>query len=171
VPITNKGRYNDSKYANHPVVNVDWDQATAYCEWRGGGLPTEAQWEKAARGTDERSYPWGEGLDCNKANYYDSTKNALCVGDTTEVGSYESGKSPYGIYDLAGNVSEFVADWYSDYQTSPSSNPQGPDSGKYNNKVRRGGSLIDADVGAATRSSGSSYYHETGFRCAKDTNP
>ena len=119
--------YGNSKFDNYPVVYVDWNQAHAYCEWRGGSLPTEAQWEKAARGTDGRTYPWGEKLDCDKANY------SGCIGDTTPVGSYESGKSPYGIYDLAGNVWEWTADWYSEtyYQNlAYPENPLGPDIGQ-----------------------------------------
>ena len=102
--------YDNLAYANHPVVYVDWNQAKTYCEWRGADLPSESQWEKAARGIDERTYPWGEEIDCDRANYTPS-----CVGDTSEVGSYESGKSPYGLYDLAGNAWEWVDDWYAAY--------------------------------------------------------
>jgi eukaryotic-like serine/threonine-protein kinase len=96
--------YDNSEFDDYPVIYVDWNRATDYCEWRDTSLPTETQWEKAARGTDGRTYPWGEGISCKQANYYS------CVGDTRKVGSYESGKSPYGIYDLAGNVWEWVAD-------------------------------------------------------------
>lgn len=133
----NTSRYDDVEYENHPVVYVDWNQADAYCSWRDASLPTEAQWEKAARGEDGRTYPWGEGISCNQANYYDGSK--YCVGDTTEVGSYESGKSPYGMYDMAGNVWEWVNDWYDEnyYSNSPFSNPLGPDSGQF--RVLRGG--------------------------------
>lgn len=164
--VPNSGYYQYSDYSDHPVVNVTWAQADQYCKWRGGYLPTEAQWEKAARGGDERTYPWGEEVDCTKANY------RTCVGNTAKIGSYESGKSPYGVYDLAGNVWEWVADWYDDnyYQYSPSSNPLGPTSGKY--RVIRGGSWsfrID-DLPAYNRreSDPDSDRNTIGFRCAKD---
>jgi formylglycine-generating enzyme required for sulfatase activity len=172
--VTRFSYYGDSRYGNYPVNNVDWDQAKAYCEWRGASLPNEAQWEKAARGTDGRTYPWGEEISCDQANFIADKR---CVGDTTEVGSYESGKSPYGMYDMAGNVFEWVMDWYDEsyYANSPSSNPLGPSVGQ--DHVLRSGSWNSAEFGV--RSAGRfylifefTYYSDAiGFRCAKDVNP
>ena len=177
--------YGNSQYDNYPVIYVDWNQAQAYCEWRGGSLPTEAQWEKASRGTDGRTYPWGDEFAGNRVNFCD--KNCLAewaewrsddgYAGTAPVGSYESGKSPYGIYDLAGNVWEWVADWYSDtyYQSSPASNPLGPDSGQY--RVMRGASWGNVNLAGNIRSANrdelkpDSFDSNVGFRCARDLNP
>jgi formylglycine-generating enzyme required for sulfatase activity len=161
---------------DHPVVNVNWHAAKAYCEWVGGRLPTEAEWEKAAIWDDEtktkRTYPWGETIDCSYANYRGKDGGIhSCVGDTTPVGNYESGKSPYGVYDMAGNVFEWVNDWYSDtyYQNSPSSNPLGPDTGQ--DRVLRGGSWGDPDSYLHSadryRSGPTKYFSSFGFRCAR----
>jgi formylglycine-generating enzyme required for sulfatase activity len=131
-----EGRYVvESGFEDHPVIEVTWYGAQAYCEWAGVRLPTEAEWEKAARGIDGRLYPWGNNApDCDKAQYAD------CSGMTVPVGSKPAGASPYGALDMAGNVWEWVADWYDPayYDRSPALNPQGASSGE--RKVFRGGS-------------------------------
>ena len=168
--FTRESYYGNSQFDHYPVVFVDWENAESYCEWRGMKLPTEAQWEKAARGTDGRRYPWGDNIDETYANF----NNA--VGDTMEVGSYESGKSIYGIYDMAGNAWEWVADWYSDtyYLDAPLTDPPGPPTGAY--RVLRGGSWLDDETIVTTSNRGWNqleYFTNTdfGFRCAMDGTP
>jgi len=171
--------YGDTSKANHPVVCVDWYRAQAYCAWAGGQLPTEAQWEKAARGVEGRIYPWGNAFDCARGNFDDETQidsyvvpgGAGCDGydGTAPVGSFPSGASPYGALDMAGNVWEWLADWYDSgyYAQSPSRNPSGPASGDI--KVLRGGSWLYVVwyARAAARDSGAPdhRYDVVGFRC------
>jgi formylglycine-generating enzyme required for sulfatase activity len=134
--------------ADHPIVNVSWDDARAYADWAGASLPTEAQWEKAARGTDGRKYPWGDEWDTGKLwSSADGKKSG-----TAPVGSFPEGASPYGALDMAGNVWEWCADFYGKdyYKNSPALNPKGP---RYSEeRVLRGDSWADSN--------------EDNFRCA-----
>ncbi len=178
--FTRQNYYGNPEYDNYPVITVTWNDASAYCAWAGRRLPTEAEWEKTAswdnNKREKRIYPWGNPINCTLANYWG--KYSSCVGDTAEVGSYPSGASFYGALDMAGNVREWVNDWYSDtyYASSPSSNPLGPISGT--SRVLRGGSWGEDDIylHSAYRDAnqpmeitGFSYY--IGFRCSRGASP
>ncbi len=158
-------------YEDHPVFEVTWYGADSYCNENGFRLPTEAEWEKAARGTTVQAFPWGDqNPDCTLANFY--YDGAYCIGDTTVVGSYLAGASPYGILDMAGSVHEWVNDWYLDtyYDTSPYSNPTGPETGTL--KGLRGGSWYsfsnDLLVAFRYTSFPTQSNPDSGFRCALD---
>jgi len=169
----------DPQYESYPISRIAWDDAMSYCTWVGRRLPTEAEWEKTARGTDGRTFPWGENADCTHANVYAFPADEACAYAPTRVGSYENGVSPFGAYDMAGNVFEFVSDDYEYFFESENNVPLGF-SFKY--RLRKGGSWINS--GQVARSANREILYpavenmypddfeyfdpdgENGFRCA-----
>lgn len=182
VTYTMYASFAPSRSGQYPVQNATWEQASAYCAWVGSHLPTEAEWEKAARSLDERTYPWGNQNPADDLVNFADVKSRLSWGDVSvndgyenvaPVGSYPAGASMYGALDMAGNLAEWVNDWYDEtyYSTSPLDNPPGPAEGFF--RALRGGSWYG--IADSLRTTDRSWYipeggtNYVGFRCAQNT--
>ena len=158
--------WKDAKYngASQPVVGISWEDANAYCNWKGKRLPTEAEWERAARGPQSRLYPWGDRFDIVRTNTRESRSRR-----PLDVGTFIEGATPEGLLDMSGNVWEWCQDWFDEdyYRISPVNNPTGPESGK--KRIIRGGGWSAPEVHMARRrgEKPDKTYPSLGFRCAR----
>ena len=161
--------YQNDTFAEYPVVWISFDQAEAYCKWAGRRLPSEAEWEKAARGEDGRTYPWGEVLDPQKANF------GKQWGDTSRAAIFTDGISPYGAFDMAGNVWQWTADWFDPSYYKSQTDWRNPlNSKESHERVLRGGAWDSGDITRGNIRSAERYPadpnftgKDTGFRCAE----
>lgn len=176
--FTRETYFGDTAYADYPVVWVTRDQAVEYCSWAGGRLPTEAEWEYASRGPESRTFPWGEDFEPFRANYCDASCAAGVIDpsyddgypETAPVGSFPAGVSWCGAQDMAGNVREWVADWFGYFSADPQVNPVGPDEGETH--IPKGGCWLDTpeNLRGSNRGQNTPDYtrHKVGFRCVMD---
>ncbi len=170
-PVSDNFYYDNWIYRDHPIVYVSWGQASAYCQWADRRLPTEAEWEKSARGTDRRLYPWGgKAPNPRLANFSESL-----IQESVSSFRYPLGASPYGVLNMAGNVREWVADWFDPdyYSYSPYANPKGPESGTERSLRSASYNENGPEIAITNR-----YNHEPesaglsrGFRCSQDADP
>jgi len=176
--FTRETYFSDPAYSDYPVIWITRDQAVTYCSWAGGRLPTEAEWEYAARGPDNLTFPWGEEFEPSRVNYCDASCAYGVVDasyddgypETAPVGSFPTGVSWNGAMDMAGNVREWVADWFSYYSHDAQENPRGPDEGQ--SHIPKGGCWLDTpdDLRSSNRGENTPDYtrHKVGFRCVTD---
>jgi formylglycine-generating enzyme required for sulfatase activity len=176
--FTRESYFNDTAFSDYPVVWVTRDQAAEYCSWAGGRLPTEAEWEYAARGPDSLTFPWGADFDPSRLYYCDASCAYGVIDpsyddgfpETAPVGSFPNGASWIGALDMAGNVREWVNDWFAYYTPDPQVNPDGPEEGSTH--IPKGGSWLDRpdDLRSSNRGENTPDYtrHKVGFRCVME---